>query len=62
MKPTEEKIAEAMNTIRELCLSCGNCGVCAIYSDERERCILRITQPAEWKIKEPPAEVWRAIE
>lgn len=62
MKPTETKIAEAMTTIRELCLSCDNCGKCALYSVEHKRCILRITHPAEWKINEPPKEVWRAIE
>ncbi len=62
MKPTETKIAEAMTTIRELCLSCSNCGECSIYSEDHTRCILRTTQPAEWKIKEPPKETWRAVE
>ena len=62
MKPTETKITEAIRTIRELCLSCGNCGECALYSEEHKRCILRITQPTEWKTKEPPKEPWRAVE
>ena len=61
MKPTEEKIAEAMTTIRELCISCDSCGECALFAEDRKRCILRITHPAEWKTNNPPETVWRAI-
>lgn len=61
MKPTENQIAEAMKTIKELCISSSSCGVCALYSEEHKRCALRIIDPSELKINEPPAEVWRAV-
>lgn len=60
MKPTENQIAEAVTTIKELCLSVKSCGECALFSDESKRCILRATTPSDWKVNAPPAETWRA--
>jgi hypothetical protein len=59
--PTENQITEAMNTIKELCLSVKSCGECALFSEESKRCILRTATPSGWKLNEPPAEKWRAI-
>lgn len=61
MKPTEEKIAEAMTTIRELCISCNSCGECALFAEDGKRCILRIMEPTAWKVNDPPETVWRAV-
>ena len=62
MKPTEKEIAEAMKTIREACISAKSCGECALFGETLQRCVLRTDSPTEWKINEPPAEIWRAVQ
>jgi hypothetical protein len=61
MKPTEKEIAEAMKTIREACVSAKCCAGCALFNETNQRCVLRTDSPTEWKINEPPAEIWRVV-
>ncbi len=61
MKTKAEEIHAALNVIRDLCESSENCGQCALFNDTHKRCMLKIKNPSEWKINDPPAETWRAF-
>lgn len=59
MMPEKRNIHAAMSTLCKTCSAVENCSVCPLFSEEKNRCILRVASPNEWKLNDPPAETWR---
>lgn len=61
MTTTPKEIFNAMSALRQTCAEAENCGVCPLYSEEKQRCILRVAAPNEWKLLPAVENIWRAI-
>lgn len=50
---TNNKIAEALDTIKEVCAQYSDCSECELYSDSNDCCQFECNTPEDMEILEP---------